>query len=209
MESQFEFNNTKLVVDFDKNKGLIPAIIQDAITKNVLMMGYMNRESLQKTLKTSLVSFYSRSRKTLWTKGETSGNYLHLVNIQSDCDNDTLLVQVQPDGPVCHLGTDTCWGEKNNMQCGFLTTLEEVITDRIANPSDTSYTSRLVRKGINKIAQKVGEEAVETVIEAKDDNDDLFLNESADLLYHYLILLQAKGFKFKDVLKVLEGRHNK
>ncbi len=196
-------------VNFDKNTGLIPAIVQDIQTRQVLMMGYMNEEALQKTQNTKLVTFYSRSRKKLWTKGETSGNFLNLVSIEPDCDQDTLLLKVRPTGPVCHLGTDTCWGEKNNMQCGFLTTLEEVITDRIANPSDTSYTSRLVRKGINKIAQKVGEEAVETVIEAKDDNDDLFLNESADLLYHYLILLQAKGFKFKDVLKVLEGRHNK
>ena len=182
MESQFEFNNKKLIVNFDKNNGLIPAIIQDAKTKNVLMMGYMNRESLAKTLNTSLVSFYSRSRKTLWTKGETSGNYLHLVDIQSDCDNDTLLVQAQPDGPVCHLGTGTCWGGENLLQCGFLTELEAIITDRISNPSEASYTSRLVRKGINKVAQKVGEEAVEVVIEAKDNDDNLFLNESADLL---------------------------
>ena len=209
MESQFEFNNTKLVVDFDKNKGLIPAIIQDAKTKNVLMMGYMNRESLQRTLETSLVSFYSRSRKTLWTKGETSGNYLHLVDIQSDCDNDTLLVQAQPDGPVCHLGTDTCWGSENTLQCGFLTQLEAIITDRISHPSDASYTSRLVRKGINRVAQKVGEEAVEVVIEAKDNDDNLFLNESADLLYHYLILLQAKGYKLKDVIEILSSRNKK
>jgi phosphoribosyl-ATP pyrophosphohydrolase/phosphoribosyl-AMP cyclohydrolase len=209
MESQFEFNKTKLVVDFDKNKGLIPAIIQDAKTRNVLMMGYMNRESLQKTLETSLVSFYSRSRKTLWTKGETSGNYLHLVDIQSDCDNDTLLVQAQPDGPVCHLGTDTCWGSENTFQCGFLTQLESIISNRIAHPSDASYTSRLVRKGINKVAQKVGEEAVEVVIEAKDQDDNLFLNESADLLYHYLILLQVKGFRLKDVAEVLDSRNEK
>ncbi len=207
MESQFEFNNTKLVVDFDKNKGLIPAIIQDAKTRNVLMMGYMNRESLQKTLETSLVSFYSRSRKTLWTKGETSGNYLHLVDIQSDCDNDTLLVKVQPDGPVCHLGTDTCWGETNKLQCGFLTELEEVITDRRENPTEKSYTAHLFNKGINKIAQKVGEEAIEVVIEAKDQNDDLFLNESADLVFHFLVLLQAKGYRFADVLEVLRERH--
>ena len=209
MELQFEFNNTKLVVDFDKNNGLVPAIIQDAKTKNVLMMGYMNRESLQKTLETSLVSFYSRSRKALWTKGEISGNYLHLVNIQSDCDNDTLLVQAQPDGPVCHLGTDTCWGSENTLQCGFLTQLETIITDRISHPSEASYTSRLVRKGINRVAQKVGEEAVEVVIEAKDNDDNLFLNESADLLYHYLILLQAKGYKFKDVIEILSSRNKK
>ena len=210
MESQFEFNNTKLlVVDFDKNNGLIPAIIQDAKTKNVLMMGYMNRESLQKTLETNLVTFYSRSRKTFWTKGETSGNYLHLVDIQSDCDNDTLLVQAHPDGPVCHLGTDTCWGSENTLQCGFLTQLEAIITDRISHPSEASYTSRLVRKGINRVAQKVGEEAVEVVIEAKDNDDNLFLNESADLLYHYLILLQAKGHKLKDVIEILSSRNKK
>jgi len=209
MESQFEFNNTKLVVDFDKNNGLVPAIIQDAKTKNVLMMGYMNRESLQKTLETNLVTFYSRSRKTFWTKGETSGNYLHLVDIQSDCDNDTLLVQAQPDGPVCHLGTDTCWGSENTLQCGFLTQLEAIITDRISHPSEASYTSRLVQKGINRVAQKVGEEAVEVVIEAKDNDDNLFLNESADLLYHYLILLQAKGYKLKDVIEILSSRNKK
>ncbi len=209
MESQFEFNNKKLIVDFDKNNGLIPAIIQDAKTKNVLMLGYMNQKSLAKTLNTSLVTFYSRSRKTLWTKGETSGNYLRLVDIQSDCDNDTLLVQAQPDGPVCHLGTDTCWGEENLLQCGFLTQLEAIITNRISNPSETSYTSRLVRKGINKVAQKVGEEAVEVVIEAKDNDDNLFLNESADLLYHYLILLQVKGFKLKDVIEILASRNKK
>ena len=196
-------------VNFDKNNGLVPAIIQDAETKQVLMMGYMNEESLQKTIDTKLVTFYSRSRKQLWTKGETSGNYLNLVSIEPDCDQDTLLVQVHPSGPVCHLGTDTCWGKENKLQCGFLTQLEGIIANRIENPSEASYTSRLVRKGINKVAQKVGEEAVEVVIEAKDDNDDLFLNESADLLYHYLILLQAKGFRFEDVLKVLEGRNSK
>ncbi|MBN2639461.1 MAG: bifunctional phosphoribosyl-AMP cyclohydrolase/phosphoribosyl-ATP diphosphatase HisIE [Bacteroidales bacterium] len=195
-------------VNFDKNNGLVPAVIQDAETKQVLMLGYMNEESLQKTLDTKLVTFYSRSRQQLWTKGETSGNYLNLVSMEPDCDQDTLLVKVNPTGPVCHLGTDTCWGEENKLQCGFLTQLESIITDRIENPSEASYTSRLVRKGINKVAQKVGEEAVEVVIESKDNNDDLFLNESADLLYHYLILLQAKGYKFRDVLKVLEGRNH-
>lgn len=195
-------------VNFDKNNGLVPAIIQDAKTKQVLMLGYMNEESLQHTLDTNQVTFYSRSRQQLWTKGETSGNYLNLVSMEADCDNDTLLVQVNPTGPVCHLGTDTCWGEENNPQYGFLTKLENIITDRIENPSEASYTSRLVGKGINKVAQKVGEEAVEVVIEAKDDNDDLFLNESADLLYHYLILLQAKGYKLQDVADVLEGRNH-
>jgi len=207
MELQFEFNNQSQKVNFDDQTGLVPAVIQDAQTKNVLMLGYMNRESLQKTLETKLVTFYSRSRKTLWTKGETSGNFLHLKEIKPDCDNDTLLVQALPDGPVCHLGTDTCWGEDNNFQCGFLTELEEVITDRRENPSDKSYTASLFKKGINKIAQKVGEEAVEVVIEAKDQNDNLFLNESADLVFHFLVLLQAKNYRFKDVLEVLRDRH--
>lgn len=194
-------------VNFDKNNGLVPAIIQDAATQQILMLGYMNKESLQKTLDTKLVTFYSRSRQKLWTKGETSGNFLNLVSMEPDCDNDTLLVQVNPTGPVCHLGTDTCWGEENKTKFGFLSHLEDIITNRIEKPSDESYTSRLVGKGINKVAQKVGEEAVEVVIEAKDDNDDLFLNESADLLYHYLILLQVKGYKLQDVADVLEGRN--
>lgn len=207
MESQFEFNKEKINVDFDKQNGLVPAIVQDAHTKNVLMLGYMNFDALQKTLENKLVTFYSRSRKTLWTKGETSGNFLHLVSLKSDCDNDTLLVQAVPDGPVCHLGTDTCWGEDNNLQCGFLTELEEVITDRRENPTDQSYTASLFKKGINKIAQKVGEEAVEVVIEAKDHDDNLFLNESADLVFHFLVLLQAKNHRFSDVLEVLRQRH--
>ena len=207
MESKFVFKNRTITVDFEKQNGLVPAIVQDARTKNVLMLGYMNNEALQKTLETRLVTFYSRSRKTLWTKGETSGNYLHLTDIQSDCDNDTLLVQALPDGPVCHLGTDTCWGETNRLQCGFLTELEEVIADRRQNPTEKSYTASLFKKGINKIAQKVGEEAVEVIIEAKDQNDNLFLNESADLVFHFLVLLQAKGFRFNEVLEVLRERH--
>ncbi|VAW27270.1 Phosphoribosyl-AMP cyclohydrolase / Phosphoribosyl-ATP pyrophosphatase [hydrothermal vent metagenome] len=207
MESQFEFNNKKIKVSFDAQTGLLPAIIQDAQTKNVLMLGYMNRESLQKTIETGLVTFYSRSRKTLWTKGETSNNFLYLVDIQSDCDNDTLLVQANPAGPVCHLGTDTCWGQENKLQFGFLSELEEVITDRRENPTDKSYTASLFSKGINKIAQKVGEEAVEVIIEAKDQNDDLFLNESADLIFHFLVLLQAKNYRFNDVLEILRQRH--
>lgn len=204
-----DFKTINMNINFDKNNGLVPAIIQDAKTKNVLMLGYMNKDSLAKTLETHLVTFYSRSRKTLWTKGETSGNTLQLVSIKPDCDNDTLLVEVNPSGPVCHLGTDTCWGTRNQFQCGFLTQLEEIISGRIANPSEASYTSRLVRKGINKVAQKVGEEAVEVVIEAKDHDDGLFLNESADLLYHFLILLQVKGFRLKDVEAVLESRNKK
>ena len=207
MEYPFEFNQKPIVVDFDEKTGLIPAVIQDAQTKNVLMLGYMNREALEKTLESRLVTFYSRSRKTLWTKGETSGNFLHLTDIQSDCDNDTLLVQATPDGPVCHLGTDTCWGETNKLHCGFLTELEAVIADRRKNPTEKSYTASLFKKGINKMAQKVGEEAVEVVIEAKDQNDTLFLNESADLMFHLLVLLQAKGYRFADVLDVLRQRH--
>jgi len=207
MESQFEFNNKKIKINFDAQTSLLPAIVQDAQTKNVLMLGYMNRESLQKTIETGLVTFYSRSRKTLWTKGETSNNFLYLVDIQSDCDNDTLLVQANPAGPVCHLGTDTCWGQENKLQFGFLSELEEVITDRRENPTDKSYTASLFSKGINKIAQKVGEEAVEVIIEAKDQNDDLFLNESADLIFHFLVLLQAKNYRFNDVLEILRQRH--
>ena len=207
MESKFAFKNRTITVDFEKQNGLVPAIVQDAHNKNVLMLGYMNDDALQKTLETRLVTFYSRSRKALWTKGETSGNYLHLVDLKSDCDNDTLLVQALPDGPVCHLGTDTCWGETNKLQCGFLTELEEVIADRHENPTEKSYTASLFKKGMNKIAQKVGEEAVEVVIEAKDQNDSLFLNESADLVFHFLVLLQAKGYRFKEVLEVLRERH--
>ena len=207
MESVFEWNDRKIKVDFEKQNGLAPAVVQDAQTKNVLMLGYMNAEALQKTLQSGLVTFFSRSRQALWTKGETSGNFLHLQDIQSDCDNDTLLVQALPDGPVCHLGTDTCWGEENHLQCGFLTELEAVIADRKKNPTEQSYTASLFRKGINKIAQKVGEEAVEVIIEAKDQNDDLFLNESADLVFHFLVLLQAKGYRFADVLEILRERH--
>ena len=188
-------------------QGLVPAIIQDSKTNKVLMLGYMNEESLEKTKATGLVTFFSRSKQRLWTKGEESGNHLQLVSIANDCDKDTLLIKAQPKGPTCHTGSDTCWGEMNKESLSFLHTLEEVISDRKANPSDESYTSSLFAKGINKIAQKVGEEAVEVVIEAKDDNDDLFKNEAADLLYHYLILLQAKGMKLEDVVAVLSERH--
>ncbi|WP_350288591.1 bifunctional phosphoribosyl-AMP cyclohydrolase/phosphoribosyl-ATP diphosphatase HisIE [uncultured Croceitalea sp.] len=188
-------------IDFTKNSdGLVPAIIQDATTKNVLMLGYMNAEALKMTQDSKKVTFYSRTKQRLWTKGEESGNFLHLVSIKNDCDNDTLLVTVNPKGPTCHTGTDTCWSEDNTSTFGFLSELEKTIASRKENKKDEkSYVSSLFRKGINKIAQKVGEEAVETVIEAKDDNDDLFLYESADLLFHYLILLQAKGFTLKDI----------
>lgn len=195
-------------IDFTKSAhGLIPAIIQDSETKTVLMLGYMNAESYQKTLDTKKVTFFSRSKQRLWTKGEESGNFLNLVDIKNDCDNDTLLIQVKPEGPTCHTGSDTCWQESNNQEYGFISKLEKTITLRRENAdSEKSYVASLFKLGINKIAQKVGEEAIEVVIEAKDDNDDLFLNESADLLFHYLILLQAKGFQLNDVVEILKGR---
>ena len=196
-------------IDFTKSAhGLIPTIIQDSETKSVLMLGYMNAESYQKTLDTQKVTFFSRSKQRLWTKGEESGNFLNLVDIKNDCDNDTLLVQVKPEGPTCHTGSDTCWQETNNQEYGFISKLEKTIAIRKENAdSEKSYVASLFKLGINKIAQKVGEEAIEVVIEAKDDNDDLFLNESADLLFHYLILLQAKGFHLNDVVEILKGRH--
>jgi phosphoribosyl-ATP pyrophosphohydrolase/phosphoribosyl-AMP cyclohydrolase len=203
-------------IDFNKNNdGLVPAIIQDATTKNVLMLGYMNEEAFLKTNELKKVTFYSRTKNRLWTKGEESGNYLELVSIKNDCDSDSLLISVIPHGPTCHTGTDTCWGEDNNPNFGFLSKLEGIIEDRKKlsgiepelRQEKNSYVVSLFDEGINRIAQKVGEEAIETVIEAKDDNDDLFLNESADLLFHYLILLQAKGFTLKDIVKVLEERH--
>ena len=195
-------------INFNKNNdGLVPAIVQDASTNNVLMLGYMNEEALKQTIDTKLATFFSRTKQRLWTKGEESGNVLNLVNIKVDCDNDTLLLRVKPVGPTCHKGTDTCWNENNSQNLGFLSELEAVIENRKNNASeDTSYVASLFAKGLNKIAQKVGEEAIETVIEAKDSNDELFLNESADLLFHYLILLQAKGFKLNDIVAVLKQR---
>jgi len=194
-------------IDIKSSHGLIPAIIQDSETKNVLMMGYMNEESIQKTIETQKVTFFSRSKQRLWTKGEESGNFLNLVDIKNDCDGDTLLIQAKPVGPTCHTGADTCWQEENKENFGFLSNLENTIKIRRENAdSEKSYVASLFEKGINKIAQKVGEEAVEVVIEAKDDNDDLFLSESADLLFHYLILLQAKGFQLNDVVDVLKKR---
>ena len=180
-------------IDFDKGDGLVPAIVQDVSSKIVLMLGYMNQESIDKTIKTGKVTFFSRSKGRLWTKGETSGNFLEYINMKEDCDNDTILVQANPIGPVCHTGASTCFEDidLNTGNLNFITALEGIIKNRKENQSDKSYTSSLFQKGINKIAQKVGEEAVEVVIEAKDDNDDLFLNESADLLFHYLILLQV------------------
>lgn len=195
-------------VDFTKNSDeLVPAIIQDSETKNVLMLGYMNQEALNITLNTQKVTFFSRTKNRLWTKGEESGNFLELISITEDCDNDTLLVQVNPKGQTCHKGSDTCWQEVNSQEFGFVSKLEKTIAERKENAdSEKSYVASLFAKGINKIAQKVGEEAVEVVIEAKDENDDLFLNESADLLFHYLILLQAKGFQLNDVVKILQLR---
>jgi phosphoribosyl-ATP pyrophosphohydrolase/phosphoribosyl-AMP cyclohydrolase len=180
--------------------------VQDAGSQKVLMLGYVNEASLRKTLEEKRVTFFSRSKQRLWTKGESSGNFLTLKGIRLDCDNDTLLIFAQPLGPVCHTGSDTCFGEQNQ-GIGFLHILEETIKHRYDNPGERSYTASLFAQGINKMAQKVGEEAVELVIEAKDDNPDLFLGEAADLMYHYLVLLRAKGFGLGDVAKVLEGRH--
>ena len=194
-------------LNFSKSPdGLLPAIIQDATSKTVLMLGYMNAEAVAKTQETGLVAFYSRSKQRLWTKGEESGNVLELVDLKADCDQDCLLIQAHPKGPTCHTGTDTCWGEENTSSFGFFSALEATIAQRKAADQDDSYVASLFRKGINKIAQKVGEEAVETVIEAKDDNSELFLNESADMLFHYLILLQAKGYQLKDIEAVLKNR---
>jgi phosphoribosyl-ATP pyrophosphohydrolase/phosphoribosyl-AMP cyclohydrolase len=196
-----------MTINFNKHPdGLVPAIVQDASTKRVLMLGYMNQEAVNTTQEKQQVTFYSRSKKRLWTKGEESGHFLQLVDMAVDCDQDTLLIQANPVGSSCHTGNDTCWGEDNTSSYGFLTALEEVINDRKNNPSDKSYVARLFAKGMNKIAQKVGEEAVETVIEAKDENSDLFLNESADLLFHLMILLQAKGHRLDDVVQILEER---
>jgi phosphoribosyl-ATP pyrophosphohydrolase/phosphoribosyl-AMP cyclohydrolase len=192
--------------NFNKSdNGLIPVIIQDNLTNVVLMLGYMNAEAFEKTKKENRVTFFSRSKNRLWTKGEESENYLDVNSILIDCDQDTILIKATPHGPTCHTGDDTCFKEKNNSE-NFLFELETIIRERKNNPSDTSYTSSLFKKGINKIAQKVGEEAVEVVIEAKDDNRSLFLNEASDLLYHYLILLQAKDASLNDIITVLKER---
>lgn len=198
-----------MTIDFSKYAdGLVPAIIQDDNTGKVLMLGFMNEAAVAKTQELQKVTFFSRSKNRLWTKGEESGNYLLLKNITADCDNDTLLVKVISQGPTCHTGADTCWNEVNQSD-NFLLQLEQIIADRKNNPSERSYTSSLFEKGINKIAQKVGEEAVELVIESKDDNKELFLGEAADLLFHYMILLQAKGFSLNDIIGVLQERHKK
>lgn len=202
------FNGKSITLDFFKYPdGLVPAIIQDYNTKVVLMLGYVNAESLCHTILEGKVMFYSRSKERLWTKGETSGNYLMVKEIRSDCDLDAILIKVIPTGPVCHTGSDTCFEEKNTPP--FLKQLEAIIEERKALNPEESYVARMFNKGINKIAQKVGEEAVEMIIEAKDNDKDLFLNESADLLFHYLLLLNAKGYNLQDVVNVLETRHNK
>ncbi|MEX2588943.1 MAG: bifunctional phosphoribosyl-AMP cyclohydrolase/phosphoribosyl-ATP diphosphatase HisIE [Chitinophagales bacterium] len=198
-----------MTLDFEKGNGLIPAIIQDADTHQVLMLAYMNKDALEQTKKEKKVTFYSRSKKRLWTKGESSGNFLHLVDIKPDCDADTLLIRVKPVGPACHKGYDTCFNEKNTVNALFLEKLEKVILSRKESNESGSYTRQLLDSGINKVAQKVGEEAIELLIEAKDDNKDLFLNEAADLLYHTLVLLTAKEYQLNEVIKVLEERYNK
>ncbi|MDD3904000.1 MAG: bifunctional phosphoribosyl-AMP cyclohydrolase/phosphoribosyl-ATP diphosphatase HisIE [Sphaerochaeta sp.] len=202
-----------MALDFAKQDGLIPAIIQDSVTRRVLMLGYMNEESLKITRDRGLVTFWSRSRQTLWTKGETSGNYLQVREIIEDCDNDTLLIKVVPTGPVCHTGSDTCFNEVNDpaevAASEFLFYLEEVIHDRREYPQEGSYTNHLFSRGLNKIAQKVGEEAVELIIESKDDNKNLFLGEAADLMYHFLVLLTEKNVQLSEVVEVLKGRHSR
>jgi len=192
-------------IDFNKNNGLVPVIIQDSKSMQVLMLGYMNNEAYIKTKTEGKVTFFSRSKNRLWTKGETSGNYLYVIDIQTDCDKDTLLIKAKPAGPTCHSGSSSCF--KEDTAKGFIYKLEEVINKRIESNAVDSYTNRLFKNGINKIAQKVGEEAVELIIEAKDNNNDLFKNEAADLLFHYLILLKAKGFRFEDIEDVLKRRH--
>ncbi|HPH25067.1 MAG TPA: bifunctional phosphoribosyl-AMP cyclohydrolase/phosphoribosyl-ATP diphosphatase HisIE [Chitinophagaceae bacterium] len=196
-------------INFSKySDGLVPAIIQDFQTQKVLMLGFMNNEALQQTYNTGKVTFYSRAKQRLWTKGEQSGNFLNLKSITVDCDNDTLLIKVQPQGPTCHTGADTCFNEKNHSD-DFLTYLEQIIELRSKASPEESYVSRMLQKGINKVAQKVGEEAIELVIEAKDNDETLFLGEAADLMFHYLLLLNAKGFKLQQVIEVLQKRHTK
>lgn len=193
-----------MTIKFDNNTDLVPVIIQDYLNLKVLMLGYMNQEAFDKTLQEKKVTFFSRSKNRLWTKGETSGNFLELIDWKIDCDQDTILIKAKPFGPTCHRGTTTCFAEETNK--GFLYELQQTISDKIDNNNESSYTNKLYKRGINKVAQKVGEEAVELVIEAKDNNDELFLNEAADLMYHYLILLKAKGFTLEDVEQILKSR---
>jgi phosphoribosyl-AMP cyclohydrolase / phosphoribosyl-ATP pyrophosphohydrolase len=195
----------KINIDFNKNKGLVPVIIQDNSTLEVLMLGYMNKEALEQTQRDGKICFFSRSKQRLWVKGETSNNFLWVKSIQEDCDNDTLLIKADPEGPTCHTGNVSCFHQQEPDR--FLYKLEQIIQQRIECNSDDSYTNRLFKKGINKVAQKVGEEAVELIIEAKDNDDNLFKNEAADLLYHFLILLKAKGFELLDIENILKDRH--
>ena len=196
-------------IDFDKMNGLVPAIIQDATTKNVLMLGFMNKEAYEKTIETKKVTFYSRTRKTLWTKGETSGNFLNLVSIQNDCDNDTLLIKVNPTGPTCHKGTDTCWGESNDANpLLFLSFLQDFIEKRHKEMPEGSYTTSLFNDGLNRMAQKVGEEALEAVIEAVHGTDQRLIYEGADMLYHLIVLLTSKGLRIEDLAAELRTRHD-
>jgi phosphoribosyl-ATP pyrophosphohydrolase/phosphoribosyl-AMP cyclohydrolase len=198
-----------MTIDFEKNSGLVPAVIQDAETDKVLMLGYMNEESFKKTQQEGIVTFFSRSKNRLWTKGETSGNFLQVKEILLDCDQDTLLIKVNPVGPVCHTGADTCFDETNKGKAAFLNYLKEVIRSRKHQPAESSYTASLFKKGINKVAQKVGEEAVELVIEAKDSDNALFKGEAADLLFHFLVLLEYKDIDLDEVIEVLQSRHRK
>ncbi len=194
--------------DFDEMDGLVPAIIQDSYTQKVLMLGFMNKEAYEKTLTTGKVTFYSRTKQRLWTKGETSGNFLEVVSIKSDCDNDTLLIQAHPTGPVCHTGTDTCWGEKNEQDIMFLKELQDFIDKRHEEMPEKSYTTSLFKSGVNKMAQKVGEEAVETIIEACNGTDERLIYEGADLLYHLIVLLTSKGYRIEDLARELKERHS-
>ena len=196
-------------IDFHKMNGLVPAIVQDAVTKNVLMLGFMDQEAYEKTIETQKVTFWSRIRNCLWTKGETSGNFLRLVSIQNDCDNDTLLVKAHPCGPTCHKGTDTCWGEENRLNpMEFLSELQDFIDKRRKDMPEGSYTTSLFKKGVNKIAQKVGEEAVETIIEATNGSNEKLIYEASDMLYHLIVLLSDKGLRIEDVARELAKRHN-
>ena len=198
-----------MTIDFEKMGGLVPAIIQDAKTKNVLMMGFMNQEAYEKTLETGKVTFWSRSRNQLWTKGETSGNFLELVSIQNDCDNDTLLVKANPMGPTCHKGTDTCWGEENTENpLLFLTELQDFIEKRHEEMPEGSYTTRLFKEGINKMAQKMGEEALEAVIEATNGSNEKLIYEVSDMFYHLIVMLTSKGLRIEDIAKELQKRHD-
>lgn len=195
-------------LDFEKMNGLIPAIIQDNYTQKVLMLGFMNKEAYKKTMETGKVTFFSRTKNRLWTKGEESGNFLHVVSVKADCDNDTLLIMVHPEGPVCHKGTDTCWGDKNEQDIMFLKELQDFIDRRRQEMPEKSYTTSLFNSGVNKMAQKVGEEAVETILEACNGTDERLIYEGADLLYHFIVLLTYKGYRIEDLARELKERHS-